>query len=76
MLILTQPLNYGGRLYEVGDNVRGRLPLDVIAQLQAGGHIEEIDPVNAEGGEAVPPSGEGEGGQSDKPPRGRRNAQL
>ncbi|OME03376.1 hypothetical protein BSK54_07955 [Paenibacillus odorifer] len=41
MLILKQPLNYGGRLYEIGENVRGKLPLDFIQELQESGHLEE-----------------------------------
>ncbi|OBZ08923.1 hypothetical protein A8L34_22485 [Bacillus sp. FJAT-27264] len=41
MLILKQPLNYGGGLFEAGEDVRGRLPLDLIQQLQDDGHLEE-----------------------------------
>ncbi|MEK4882646.1 MULTISPECIES: hypothetical protein [Paenibacillus] len=41
MLILKEPLNYGGRLFEVGEDVRGRLPLELTRQLQEMGHLEE-----------------------------------
>ncbi|MEC0171161.1 hypothetical protein [Paenibacillus graminis] len=83
MLILTEPLNHGGRLYAIGEDVRGKLPLDLIQQLQDGGYIEEqapeSDPVTADGD---PDSGPNEGEQKltpedlaedGKPVRGRRN---
>lgn len=75
MLILTQPLNYGGRLYEVGEDVQGKLPLDVIQQLQEGGHIEESEEVvNEQVDENDPPNGDGTDGEVNRPPRSRRNA--
>lgn len=62
MLILTEPLNYGGRLYIAGEDVRGKLPLDLIQQLQDGGYIEEQEAerdLATAGGE--PDSGVGNG---------------
>ncbi|MFX3635448.1 MAG: hypothetical protein ACE3L7_04120 [Candidatus Pristimantibacillus sp.] len=43
MLILKQPLNYGGGLFKVGEDVRGKLPLDLLEKLQEEGHIEEVE---------------------------------
>jgi len=76
MLRLTESLNYGGRLYEIGEDVRGKLPLEVIQQLQEGGHIEEVEDVRNEQEVDGEPNGDAGGGEGDRPPRGRRNAQL
>ncbi|MGW8956622.1 hypothetical protein [Paenibacillus sp. NPDC055715] len=50
-MILKQPLNYGGRLYESGEKVTGQLPVDLILQLQESGAIdkEESPAQEAEG---------------------------
>ncbi|MEK5182131.1 hypothetical protein [Paenibacillus odorifer] len=48
MLILKEPLNYGGRLFEVGEDVRGRLPLELTQQLQEMGHLEEREEEKSE----------------------------
>ncbi|MFJ2044530.1 hypothetical protein ACIOBL_13035 [Paenibacillus taichungensis] len=41
MAILNKPLNYGGRLFEVGDNIRGQVPLDMIQLLKKEGVVSE-----------------------------------
>lgn len=38
---LTKPLNYGGRLWEVGETVTGKLPMDFIQELQKNGALDE-----------------------------------
>lgn len=41
-MILKSPVNYGGRLYAIGENVRGKLPPDYLDLLRANGHILDI----------------------------------
>ncbi|MEC0234068.1 hypothetical protein P4H71_06950 [Paenibacillus kribbensis] len=48
-MILKQPLNYGGRLWEAGENVQGQLPVDFILELQANGALEDSPDLEAEG---------------------------
>lgn len=43
-MILKSPLNYAGRLYEVGESVRGQLPLDMIEQLKGKGLFKDEEP--------------------------------
>lgn len=38
---LNKPLNYGGRLWGVGERVTGRLPMDFIQELQKNGALDE-----------------------------------
>jgi hypothetical protein len=52
-LILNRPLNYGGRLYQSGENVAGQLPPDMIDLLRKNGAITAASDHAAE-----PPSGE------------------
>lgn len=40
-MIITQPVNYGGRIYEAGENVRGKLPADMLILLQNSGVIQQ-----------------------------------
>lgn len=42
-MILKSPVNYGGRLYEAGENVRGKLPPDYLDLLRANEHILEAN---------------------------------
>lgn len=44
-MILKKPLNFGGRLYNVGDDVKGKLPLDMIATLKSKGAFEDFEEV-------------------------------
>nr|WP_145402966.1 hypothetical protein [Paenibacillus xylanexedens] len=39
MAILTKPLNYGGRMFAVGENIQGHVPLDMIQLLEKEGAI-------------------------------------
>lgn len=47
-MILKNPVNYGGRLFEPGENVRGKLPLDLIEVLQENGQLDPVDPAETE----------------------------
>lgn len=67
MLILTQPLNYGGRLYAIGEDVQGKLPLELIEQLQENGHLQELKPPENDTATLDPDSGNGDGGQKPAP---------
>jgi len=40
-MILKTPVNYGGRLYQPGENVAGKLPLDYLELLKNNGHLDE-----------------------------------
>lgn len=40
---LAKPVNFAGRLYMPGENVKGVLPLDYLELLQASGFISESD---------------------------------
>jgi len=40
-MILKTPVNYGGRLYQPGENVAGKLPLDYLELLRNNGHLDE-----------------------------------
>ncbi|MDY7990680.1 hypothetical protein UY286_08660 [Paenibacillus polymyxa] len=48
-MILNKPLNYAGRLWEAGSNVKGQLPMDFILELQANGAIEDSQEQETEG---------------------------
>lgn len=48
-MILKKPLNYAGRLWEAGSNVKGQLPMDFILELQANGAIEDSQEQETEG---------------------------
>ncbi|MEC0092495.1 hypothetical protein [Paenibacillus macquariensis] len=42
-MILKNALNFGGRLYEAGENVKGELPLDMIEVLKEKNAFSDID---------------------------------
>lgn len=46
-MILKSPLNFAGRLYEAGENVKGQLPLDMIEQLKGKGLFKDFEPSGA-----------------------------
>ncbi|QLG39388.1 hypothetical protein HW560_15685 [Paenibacillus sp. E222] len=46
--ILKQPLNFGGRLFETGENIQGHIPLDMVELLQGQGVLEEIEEAQEE----------------------------
>ncbi|MET3831020.1 hypothetical protein ABIC86_002486 [Paenibacillus sp. DS2363] len=46
--ILKQPLNFGGRLFETGENIQGHVPLDMVELLQGQGALEEVDEASEE----------------------------
>jgi hypothetical protein len=50
-LILKRPLNYGGRIFSAGENVRGILPSDLFATLQERDAFEEVQVESNENGE-------------------------
>ncbi|MCM3129010.1 hypothetical protein ACFQ3J_08805 [Paenibacillus provencensis] len=54
MMILKSPLNFAGRLYEAGENVKGQLPLDMIEQLKGKGLFKdsELSGTEQEGSES------------------------
>lgn len=56
MMILKKTLNYGGRLWEAGENVTGQLPIDLILELQESGAIHKDESPaqeTADGGPAI-----------------------
>lgn len=44
---LKEPLNFAGRLYDAGESVKGKLPLDMIEALRRNQKLEE-DPTDSE----------------------------
>lgn len=64
-MILREALNYAGRLYMPGDNVKGKLPLDLIQRLKDNGRF--VDPEEGEIPESQEKAPEG-GSAADNPP--------
>lgn len=56
-MILKNALNHGGRLYLAGEDVKGKLPLDMIQLLQEKGGFEDVIPLeNPSNGEGFLPT--------------------
>ncbi|MDM5278808.1 hypothetical protein QUF95_15525 [Paenibacillus silvae] len=60
MAILNKPLNYGGRLFAVGENIRGHVPLDMIQLLEKEGAVSTEEAPEEQGlpSSATDPSSE------------------
>lgn len=41
-MILKEPLNFAGRLYDAGESVKGQLPLDMIEALRKNNKLDEV----------------------------------
>ncbi|WP_044480445.1 hypothetical protein [Paenibacillus antibioticophila] len=67
-MILNEALNYGGRLYMAGENVKGKLPLDLIRTLRDNGKFADLDTEENTGSLMEDPEGGSTSGESTDPP--------
>lgn len=54
-MILKTSVNYGGRIFAVGENVAGKIPLEYLGLLRENGHLEEEEQQPEQ--EVIEPSG-------------------
>lgn len=58
-MILKSPLNYGGRLYIAGENVKGKLPLEMLELLEEKGAFNSSFELSVQEGSMDEPTNEG-----------------